>query len=76
MNDTDMPEGWRTIKSVLLEEMCDASNFHHIRKAADALFHARLLGEGIEKELRQLCSGKQTQQLVNGMQASKLKVKK
>ena len=55
IHDNDMPSGWHTIKSVLLDEMCTAATFHHISKAADALFHARLIGERIAKEPRRLC---------------------
>ena len=49
-NDNHMPSGWHTIKSVLLKEIRMAGNFHLCISAADALFHARLLGESIARE--------------------------
>ena len=50
MNDEQMPKGWHTIKSVLLTELKTASNLHLCCEAAEALFHARLIGESISKE--------------------------
>lgn len=52
MNDNEMPTGWHQIKSHLLNEMCLAANFHHCKRIASALFHARLLGEKVAKENR------------------------
>ena len=49
-NDDRMPTGWHLIKSVLLDEMATAANFHLCNRAADALFHARLIGENIVRE--------------------------
>ena len=49
-HDSFMPQGWHTIKSVLLTEMKCAANFHHCCEAADALFHARLLGGQVARE--------------------------
>ena len=51
IHDKQMPHGWHTIKSVLLTELRTAGNFHLCKQAADALFHARLIGEGIAKEM-------------------------
>ena len=56
IHDKKMPEGWHTIKSVLLTEICTAANFHLCNRAADALFHARLIGEGIAREMHGLDS--------------------
>lgn len=50
LHDKEMPKGWHTIKSVLLKEIHTAANFHLCCLAVDALFHARLIGEGISKE--------------------------
>jgi len=50
IHDDFMPKGWHTIKSVLLNEMITASNYHLCCNCADALFHARLIGEAISKE--------------------------
>ena len=50
LHDDAMPKGWHTIKSVLLTEMHTAANFHLCCLAADALFHARLVGEGCAKK--------------------------
>ena len=50
-HDSHMPTGWHTIKSVLLVEMATAANFHQCCKVADALFHARLLGESCAKKM-------------------------
>lgn len=50
VHDNKMPQGWHTIKSVLLKEIKTAANFHLCMEAADALFHARLIGEGIARE--------------------------
>ena len=49
-HDSRMPEGWHTIKSVLLTEMKCAANFHHCVECADALFHARLIGGQVARE--------------------------
>lgn len=49
-HDSRMPEGWHTIKSVLLTEINTAATFHHCVRAADALFHARLVGESCARE--------------------------
>ena len=49
-HDEDMPEGWHTIKLVLLTEISTASNFHMCDRAACALFHARLVGERIARK--------------------------
>jgi hypothetical protein len=49
-HDKQMPQGWHTIKSVLLKEMATAANFHLCIECADALFHARLIGESIANE--------------------------
>jgi hypothetical protein len=45
--DAQMPREWHTIKSVLLTEMRTADTFQHCIDVADALFHARLLGQTI-----------------------------
>ena len=45
-----MPAEWYSIKMVCLTEMARAENFHLCALAADALFHARLLGEGVARE--------------------------
>lgn len=50
LHDDEMPKGWHTIKSVLLKEIHTAANFHLCCLAADALFHARLVGEGCAKK--------------------------
>lgn len=50
MQDGRMPRGWHVIKSVLLTEIATAANFHHCERAADALFHARLMGESCARE--------------------------
>lgn len=50
VHDSQMPDGWHTIKSVLLNELRTAANFHLCCRAAGALFHARLIGEGIARE--------------------------
>ena len=50
MNDEYMPKGWHTIKCVLLKELRTAGSFHLCCECADALFHARLIGESIAKE--------------------------
>ncbi len=51
IHDKQMPRGWHTIKSVLLKEIRTAANFHLCCEAASALFHARLIGESIAKEV-------------------------
>ena len=51
-HDSQMPEGWHQIKSVLLKEIRVASTFQHCKDAADALFHTRLIGERISEEMR------------------------
>lgn len=51
-HDSHMPQGWHTIKSVLLREFRTARNFHLCVEAADALFHARLIGEQIAREAK------------------------
>lgn len=56
-HDSRMPRGWHTIKSVLLTELATAANFHHCVRAADALFHARLLGESCAREGRLFDAG-------------------
>lgn len=50
IHDSLMPKGWHTIKSVLLNEMRLAANFHLCCQVADGLFHARLIGERIARE--------------------------
>lgn len=50
MHDNEMPDGWHTIKSVLLKEIRSAATFHLCSEAASALFHARLIGESIARE--------------------------
>lgn len=50
MHDDHMPQGWHLIKSVLLKELKTASSFHLCHEAAQALFHARLIGESISRE--------------------------
>jgi len=50
VHDDAMPQGWHTIKSVLLKEIRTAANFHLCAQGADALFHARLIGESIARE--------------------------
>lgn len=50
IHDQQMPKGWHTIKSVLLTEMRTAANFHLCMCAADALFHARLVGQSIARQ--------------------------
>ncbi len=57
IHDSSMPVGWHQIKSVLLIEICTASNFHLCERAASALFHARLIGEGITGEIREESGG-------------------
>lgn len=57
-HDSQMPKGWHAIKSVLLTEIRTAANFHLCIAAADALFQARLIGEGIKDE-RGLCRDEQ-----------------
>ena len=52
-HDREMPEGWHIIKSVLIDEIRTASNFDLCHRAADALFHARFIGERVAKESRQ-----------------------
>jgi len=49
VHDSFMPKGWHLIKSVLIKEMVTASSFHVCNQIADALFHARLVGEGVVK---------------------------
>ena len=49
-SDKDMPHGWHSIKSVLIGEIAASSNFHQCVAAANALFHARLIGESIAAE--------------------------
>lgn len=50
--DHEMPEGWHTIKSALLIELRTAATFALCEAAADALLHARLIGESIAREAR------------------------
>ena len=47
LHDSKMPEGWHTVKSVLLTELATSSNWYLCVKTADALFHARLLAENV-----------------------------
>ena len=54
IHDNKMPGGWHMIKSVLLKEMQTAANFHLCEQAAGALFHARLIGESIAREMHGL----------------------
>ena len=53
-HDNEMPEGWHTVKSVLLNEICTAATFHLCTQAADALFHARLIGESCARTTRRM----------------------
>lgn len=50
VHDRDMPKGYHLIKNVLLDEIATAQNFYLCCKAADALFHARLLAKGVAEE--------------------------
>jgi len=47
IHDNFMPKEWHIIKSVLLTEMQTAANFHLCVECANALFHARLIGQKI-----------------------------
>ena len=50
IHDDYMPRGWHTVKLVLLAEMNTANTFYKCQKVADAIFHARLVGENIAKD--------------------------
>lgn len=56
-HDSRMPKGWHTIKTVLLKEMASAETFYLCELAADALFHARLLGEGCARDIAHFSTG-------------------
>ena len=58
VHDSEMPEGWHKVKNVLLTEMRSAAIFRQITEAADALSHARLVGERIARDVRQACGEK------------------
>lgn len=55
MHDSKMPKEWHTIKSVLVKEMCYADTFQHAIQCADALFHCRLMGESVARDVARLC---------------------
>lgn len=44
-HDAQMPKEWHFVKSVLLAEMQTADTFQHCIDVANALFHARLVGQ-------------------------------
>ena len=59
VHDKQMPKGWHQIKCVLLKELRTAANFHLCCEVAGALFHARLIGESIAKEMGAALGGGQ-----------------
>lgn len=50
IHDARMPRGWHTVKLVLLGEIHTSDTWDKIVRAADALFHARLIGEGMAND--------------------------
>jgi hypothetical protein len=49
-HDNDLPKEWHHIKTTLLKEIQTAATFQTIIYAADALVHARLVAESVQKE--------------------------
>lgn len=49
LHDNEMPRDWHQIKCALLDELVTAASYDLCRRCADALFHARLLGEGVAR---------------------------
>ena len=65
IHDNHMPKGWHQIKCALLDEIATAANFDLCKRGADALFHARLIGQSIANEFGTEC---ENGQMVGGQQ--------